>query len=70
MLLWHGVYAAAVTLSASHVNLISGGGLLKVAAAWTPGATAVNRPPLLTLTCADGVDRRPLLREVSTPPRL
>ena len=54
VLLWRGVYAAAVTLPATHVNLIGGGGLLKVAAARTPGAVAVNRPPLLTLMCDDG----------------
>jgi len=47
------VYAAAVTLPATHVNFISGGGLLKAAVARTPGAVAVNRPPLLTLTCDD-----------------
>ena len=51
---WHGVYAAAETLSTLHVNLISGGGLLKAAAARTPGAVAVSSPPLLTLTCDDG----------------
>ena len=79
MLLWRGVYAAAVTLSAMHVNLVSGGGLLKAAAARTPGAIAVNRRALLTLTATmaiklqrygGSVNQRPLLRVVPTLPHL
>jgi len=54
MLLWHAVYAAAMTLPATHINLTNGGGLLNAATTQTPGATAVSSTPLLTLTCDDG----------------
>ena len=64
MLLWRGVYAAAVTLSAMHVNLVSGGGLLKAAAARTPGAIAVNRP---ATTANINVRRRQLNCNVTPP---